>query len=78
MPVSIILTHVRCYLLSVDDRGHFDVSLRKSRVDPSKKSIVVDREICSTLEIEVGNIVRGYVSTVAEKAGVFIRYSKAS
>ena len=58
---------------------HIDLSLRQSHVqsaegvDPSKLPEVTDREIQSLEDITEGDIIRGFVVSVAQRGGVFIR-----
>ncbi|XP_062503604.1 protein RRP5 homolog isoform X2 [Corticium candelabrum] len=72
---------VRYVVLNVN-LDHIDLSLRQSHVqsaegvDPSKLPEVTDREIQSLEDITEGDIIRGFVVSVAQRGGVFIRYSR--
>ncbi|CEL57234.1 rRNA biogenesis protein RRP5 OS=Saccharomyces cerevisiae (strain ATCC 204508 / S288c) GN=RRP5 PE=1 SV=1 [Rhizoctonia solani AG-1 IB] len=48
-----------------------DVSMRKSRLEPSSKHKVVDREITNIEELKVGEKVRGIVKSVVQH-GIFV------
>lgn len=48
-----------------------DLSLRQSRVNPSSKSKVVDKEVESVEDLEVGQQVRGFVKTISD-GGLFV------
>lgn len=66
-------------MLEVSDDGHIDLSLRPSRVlsaegvDKSEMPDVTDKEIQSVEDISEGDVVRGFVVSVAQRAGVFVR-----
>ncbi|XP_048585462.1 protein RRP5 homolog isoform X2 [Nematostella vectensis] len=67
---------VRCCILSKKDNGHYDLSLRPSRTTEAttqeeKDKSRTDREIGSLAALDVGDIVRGYVSC-ATNIGVFV------
>ena len=66
-------------MLEISGNGHIDLSLRPSRVlsaesvDKSEIPDVTNREIKSMKDISEGDVVRGFVVSVAQRAGVFIR-----
>ncbi|XP_065151454.2 protein RRP5 homolog [Paramisgurnus dabryanus] len=65
---------IRCYMIG-EEKGHFDVSLRPSRVNKDQQINVKDPEIDSVADIQEGQIIRGYVKTVGDE-GIFVRLSR--
>lgn len=67
----------RCYVLSVDD-DKVELSLRASRTgeevikDKAPSKDPIDPEVRSVEDLEVGQLVRGYVKA-ASNVGVFVR-----
>ncbi|XP_060624305.2 protein RRP5 homolog isoform X1 [Anolis sagrei] len=64
---------VRCYVLSDEDKK-IKVSLRQSRVSPKSHSKVEDPEIASLDNVTEGQLVRGYVKSIAAR-GILFRLS---
>ncbi|KAM9792618.1 protein RRP5 homolog [Neosynchiropus ocellatus] len=64
---------VRCYLLS-QENGKWRLSLRPSRVVPETAKPAKDPEVMSLEDLSEGQVVRGYIKSVAEK-GVFVTLS---
>ncbi|XP_065495074.1 protein RRP5 homolog [Caloenas nicobarica] len=64
---------VRCYVLS-NENGKIQLSLRPSRLNPKSNSKVEDVEITSINDVKKGQLVRGYVKSVAP-SGVFFGLS---
>ncbi|KAK3510814.1 hypothetical protein QTP70_022728 [Hemibagrus guttatus] len=66
---------VRCCLVGEKD-GKFQLSLRLSRIRPSKALPVKDVDISSVSDLQEGQIIRGYVKNVGEK-GIFVNLSRS-
>lgn len=66
---------VRCCLLDVEN-GKWHLSLRPSRLNPQKTKPAKDPEVMSLDQLQLDQIVRGYVKSVSEQ-GVFIRLSRS-
>ncbi|CAE6393843.1 unnamed protein product [Rhizoctonia solani] len=63
---------VEVAIIGIDkDLKRVDVSMRKSRLEPSVKHKIVDREIGSIEELKVGEKVRGMVKSVVQH-GLFV------
>lgn len=63
---------VKCVVLKVEAlTKRIDLSTRQSRVNPSSKAKVVDREIESVEGLEVGQQVRGFVKGITD-GGLFV------
>lgn len=65
---------IRCCIIG-EEKGHFNVSLRSSRINKGHQENVTDPEILSISDIKEGQIIRGYVKTVG-LSGIFIRLSR--
>ncbi|XP_055770329.1 protein RRP5 homolog [Salvelinus fontinalis] len=66
---------VRCCIVG-EANGKWQLSLRSSRTDPEKASVVKDPEIVSLEDLSEGQIVRGYMRTV-NAHGVFVSLSRS-
>ncbi|XP_054019547.1 protein RRP5 homolog [Dryobates pubescens] len=64
---------VRCYILS-NENSKIQLSLRQSRLKPKSNSKVEDVEIACIKDVKKGQLVRGYVKSVAP-SGVFFALS---
>ncbi|XP_064000521.1 protein RRP5 homolog [Pogoniulus pusillus] len=64
---------VRCYILS-NENSKIQLSLRRSRLNPKNNSKVEDTEITCIKDIKKGQLVRGYVKSIAP-SGVFFALS---
>uniref|UniRef100_A0A8C7PXV2 Protein RRP5 homolog n=1 Tax=Oncorhynchus mykiss TaxID=8022 RepID=A0A8C7PXV2_ONCMY len=67
---------VRCCIVG-EATSNWQLSLRSSRTNPEKASVVQDPEIVSLEDLSEGQIVRGYVRTVNAQ-GVFVSIDKES
>jgi rRNA biogenesis protein RRP5 len=73
---------VKYAVLEISSNGHIDLSLRPScvlsaeSVNKSEIPEVTDRQIKSLKDISEGDVVRGFVVSVAQRAGVFIRLGR--
>ncbi|XP_045547123.1 protein RRP5 homolog [Salmo salar] len=66
---------VRCCIVG-EAKSKWQLSLRPSRTNPGKASVVKDPEIVSLEDLSEGQIVRGYVRTVNAQ-GVFVSLSRS-
>ncbi|CDQ85272.1 unnamed protein product [Oncorhynchus mykiss] len=66
---------VRCCIVG-EAKSNWQLSLRSSRTNPEKASVVQDPEIVSLEDLSEGQIVRGYVRTVNAQ-GVFVSLSRS-
>ncbi|XP_064320140.1 protein RRP5 homolog isoform X2 [Phalacrocorax carbo] len=64
---------VRCYILS-NENGKIQLSLRQSRLNPKSNSKVDDVEITCVKDVKKGQLVRGYIKSIAP-SGVFFGLS---
>ncbi|XP_063056159.1 protein RRP5 homolog isoform X2 [Engraulis encrasicolus] len=65
---------LKCSILEAKEHK-YHVSLRPSRTHPDRKLPVADVEVNSVEELKEDQILRGYISLVAEK-GIFVRLSR--
>ncbi|KFW89317.1 Protein RRP5, partial [Phalacrocorax carbo] len=63
----------RCYILS-NENGKIQLSLRQSRLNPKSNSKVDDVEITCVKDVKKGQLVRGYIKSIAP-SGVFFGLS---
>uniref|UniRef100_A0A8C7S7A4 Protein RRP5 homolog n=1 Tax=Oncorhynchus mykiss TaxID=8022 RepID=A0A8C7S7A4_ONCMY len=66
---------VRCCIVG-EAKSNWQLSLRSSRTNPEKASVVKDPEIVSLDDLSEGQIVRGYVRTVNAQGGTAENVSK--
>ncbi|XP_029949686.1 protein RRP5 homolog isoform X2 [Salarias fasciatus] len=67
---------LRFFLLEENEKGKWQLSLRPSRLNPQQAKPAKDPEVSSLHQLEVGQIVRGFIKSVGEQ-GVFIRLSRS-
>lgn len=60
-------------MVNVNDEGHFDFSLRESRLGGAPDDPVKDPEITAASDIKIGQVVRGYIKSKTD-VGFFVRY----
>ncbi|XP_037545618.1 protein RRP5 homolog [Nematolebias whitei] len=66
---------IRCYLLDCKNEK-WQLSLRPSRLSPQQTKPEKDPEVLSVDQLQVGQLIRGYVKSVGEH-GVFFRLSRS-
>lgn len=63
---------LKAAVIAVDrEKRHLTLSTRKSRMEPSGSHVIADPEITSVEDLKSGNLVRGFIKSVAEH-GLFV------
>lgn len=66
---------LRCFLLG-NETGKWQLSLRRSRLNPEQPNSAKDPEVSSIEDLKAGQLLRGFVKSVGER-GIFLRLSRS-